>query len=115
MCEVPSNIVMADEFSKIFDGFSIGTNDLTQLVLGLDRDSELISHLYDERNKAVKRMVSEVIRVAHKHKRTVGICGEAPSNYPEFARFLVKNKIDSMSLEPDTIIKTRIMVGKMKL
>jgi len=114
MCEIPSNVILADKFSKIFDGFSIGTNDLTQLVLGVDRDSALVSHLSDERNEAVKRMVAEVIKVAHKHKRTVGICGEAPSNYPEFAKFLVKNKIDSMSLEADSIIKTRMILGKMR-
>lgn len=114
MCEIPSNVILADQFSKIFDGFSIGTNDLTQLALGLDRDSELVSELYDERNEAVKRLVADVIKVAHKYKRRVGICGEAPSNYPEFAKFLVKNKIDSMSLEPDSIVKTRIMIGKMQ-
>lgn len=114
MCEVPSNVVLADEFSKIFDGFSIGTNDLTQLVLGLDRDSELVADIYDERNEAVKRMVAEVIKTAHKYKRTVGICGEAPSNYPEFAAFLVKNKIDSMSLEQDSVLRTRISLAKMK-
>ncbi len=114
MCEIPSNVILADEFSKIFDGFSIGTNDLTQLILGLDRDSELVSNLYDERDKAVKRMVSEIIKIAHQNNRKVGICGEAPSNYPEFAKFLVRNKIDSMSLEPDSIIKTRIKISKMK-
>jgi pyruvate,water dikinase len=113
MCEIPSNVVLGDEFSKIFDGFSIGTNDLTQLVFGLDRDSELVSHLYDERNLAVKRMVSEIIKVAHKHKRTVGICGEAPSNYPEFAKFLVRERIDSMSLEADSIMKTRMKIARM--
>lgn len=114
MCEVPSNVVLADQFSKLFDGFSIGTNDLTQLLLGLDRDSALVSYLYDERDEAVTRMLSKVISVAHKHKRTVGICGEAPSNYPEIARFLVKNKIDSMSLEPDSVIKTILMVSKIR-
>ncbi|MBU0975316.1 phosphoenolpyruvate synthase, partial [Patescibacteria group bacterium] len=113
MCEIPSNVILADEFSKIFDGFSIGTNDLTQLILGLDRDSALVSHLYDERDKAVKRMLAEIIKVAHENNRSVGICGEAPSNYPEVARFLVKHKIDSMSLEADSIIKTRMMLGKM--
>jgi pyruvate,water dikinase len=113
MCEVPSNVILADDFAKIFDGFSIGTNDLTQLTLGLDRDSALISHLFDERDKAVKKFVADVIKAAHRNKRKIGICGEAPSNYPSFARFLVKNKIDSMSLEPDSIMKTRIMIGKM--
>lgn len=114
MCEIPSNVVLADGFSKIFDGFSIGTNDLTQLVLGLDRDSALVSELYDERNDAVKRMVASIIKQAHKFQRTVGICGEAPSNYPEFAKFLVKNKIDSMSLEPDSVFRTYKILAKYK-
>lgn len=114
MCEVPSNVILADGFSKIFDGFSIGTNDLTQLILGLDRDSELVSELYDERDMAVKKMVAEVIKVAHKYQRKVGICGEAPSNYPEFAKFLIENKIDSISLEPDSVLRTRIRLAKMK-
>ncbi len=114
MCEIPSNVILAKEFSKIFDGFSIGTNDLTQLVLGLDRDSELVSDIYDERNQAVKRMVKTILKIAHKNDRTVGICGEAPSNYPSFAKFLVDNKIDSMSLEPDSIIRTRLIVAGKK-
>ncbi len=114
MCEIPSNVILADQFSKIFDGFSIGTNDLTQLVLGLDRDSALVSYLYDERNEAVLRFLSKIIETAHKHNRTVGICGEAPSNYPEIARFLVNKNIDSMSLEPDSLIKTRMMIGNLK-
>ena len=112
MCEIPSNVILADEFSKIFDGFSIGTNDLTQLVLGVDRDSEEISYLFDERDGAVKKMLEQVIKVAHKNKRKVGICGEAPSNYPEFAKFLEKNNIDSISLEPDSILKTRMILGE---
>jgi len=106
MCEVPSNVILADEFAKIFDGFSIGSNDLTQLVLGLDRDSEIIAHLFDERNEAVKRMISTVIDIAHKNNIKIGICGEAPSDYPEFAEFLVKHGIDSLSLSPDAILKT---------
>ncbi len=113
MCEIPSNVILADKFSKIFDGFSIGTNDLTQLSLGIDRDSALVSHLYNEKDETIKRMLISVIKTAHKYKRTVGICGEAPSNYPEFARFLVKNKIDSMSLEPDSILKTRLIISNM--
>jgi pyruvate,water dikinase len=113
MCEIPSNVILAAEFAKIFDGFSIGSNDLTQLILGLDRDSALVSELYDERNEAVKRMISEVIKIAHKYQRTIGICGEAPSNYPEYTKFLIKNKIDSISLEPDSVIKTRMMISKM--
>lgn len=113
MCEIPSNVVLADKFSKLFDGFSIGTNDLTQLALGLDRDSALVSYLYDERDETVKRMLSSLIKTAHRYKRTVGICGEAPSNYPEFAKFLVQHGIDSMSLEPDSLVKTKLMVSRM--
>jgi pyruvate,water dikinase len=112
MCEIPSNVVLADEFAKIFDGFSIGSNDLTQLVLGLDRDSELVSHLYDERNPAVKKMVKEVITVAKSMGRKIGICGQAPSDFPDFAEFLVECGIDSISLTPDTVIKTRLLVAE---
>ncbi len=110
MCEIPSNVILADEFAKIFDGFSIGSNDLTQLTLGLDRDSELISRLYDERNPAVKSLISEVIKKAKKSKRKVGICGQAPSQYDEFAQFLVRCGIDSISLNPDTVIKTTLKI-----
>lgn len=112
MCEIPSNVILAEEFAKIFDGFSIGSNDLTQLTLGLDRDSELVSHLYDERNPAVKRMIRQVIEVAKKAGRKIGICGQAPSDFPDFAEFLVECGIDSMSLTPDTIIKTRLIVAE---
>jgi len=112
MCEIPSNVVLADEFAKVFDGFSIGSNDLTQLTLGLDRDSELVSHLYDERNPAVKKLVKQVIETAKKAKRKVGICGQAPSDFPDFAEFLVECGIDSMSLTPDTIVKTRLLVAE---
>tara|TARA_Y100000310_G_scaffold345853_1_gene471439 strand:+ start:22353 stop:24767 length:2415 start_codon:yes stop_codon:yes gene_type:complete len=112
MCEIPSNVILADQFAKIFDGFSIGTNDLTQLTLGLDRDSELVSHIYNENNEAVKRLVSQVIQIAKKHKRKIGICGDAPSSNLEFARFLVKCGIDSMSLTPDAILKTTLTVAK---
>ncbi|MBN2122736.1 MAG: phosphoenolpyruvate synthase [Deltaproteobacteria bacterium] len=111
MCEIPSNVICADQFSDIFDGFSIGSNDLTQLALGLDRDSSLVSHLYDERNEAVKRLVSQVIETAKKKGRKIGICGQAPSDFPEFAEFLVECGIDSMSLIPDTVIKTRLKVA----
>jgi len=110
MCEIPSNVILADEFSKIFDGFSIGTNDLTQLTLGLDRDSELVSNVYDERNDAVKTLVASVIHKAKANKRKIGICGQAPSDYPEFARFLVDSGIDSISLTPDTVIKTTMFI-----
>jgi len=106
MCEVPSNVILADEFSDIFDGFSIGSNDLTQLVLGLDRDSEKISHIFDERDPAIKRMIQWVIEAAKRKNKKIGICGQAPSDYPDFAEFLVRCGIDSMSLNPDTVIKT---------
>jgi pyruvate,water dikinase len=112
MCEIPSNVILADQFSKVFDGFSIGSNDLTQLTLGLDRDSALVARLFDERNDAVKRMVASVIKTAKKHKRKIGICGQAPSDFPEFAEFLVECGIDSISLNPDTVIKTRMLVAK---
>lgn len=112
MCEIPSNVILGKEFADIFDGFSIGTNDLTQLTLGVDRDSELVSHVYDERNKAVKDMVREIIQKAHSHKprRKVGICGQAPSDFPEFAQFLVQEGIDSISLNPDTVISTTLKI-----
>jgi pyruvate,water dikinase len=106
MCEIPANVILAEEFAEIFDGFSIGSNDLTQLTLGLDRDSAIVAHLFDERNAAVMRLVQDVIRRAQACGRKVGICGQAPSDYPEFARFLVTCGIDSISLNPDTIIKT---------
>ena len=112
MCEIPSNVILADEFCDIFDGFSIGSNDLTQLTLGLDRDSELVAHLYDERNEAVKRLVSKVIEIAKKKGRKIGICGQAPSDFPEFAEFLVRCGIDSISLNPDVVIKTRLLVAE---
>jgi len=110
MCEIPSNVVLAEEFAEIFDGFSIGSNDLTQLILGLDRDSEIVAHLYDERNSAVKRMVSDVIRRVKKAGRKIGICGQAPSDYPEFASFLVECGIDSISLNPDTVLPTTLKI-----
>jgi len=106
MCEIPANVILAEEFAAIFDGFSIGSNDLTQLTLGLDRDSAIVAHLFDERNAAVLRLVQDVIRRAQACGRKVGICGQAPSDYPEFARFLVRCGIDSISLNPDTVIKT---------
>ena len=112
MAEIPSNVILADGFSKIFDGFSIGSNDLTQLTLGLDRDSELVSHIFDERNEAIKILIRQLIKTAHQYKRKVGICGQAPSDFPEFARFLVKEKIDSISLNPDTVIKTTLEILK---
>ncbi len=111
MCEIPSNVILADQFCDVFDGFSIGSNDLTQLCLGLDRDSELVSHIYDERNEAVKRLVRQVINTAKERGRKIGICGQAPSDFPDFAAFLVECGIDSMSLTPDTIVKTRLTVA----
>lgn len=114
MCEIPSNVLLAEDFCEIFDGFSIGSNDLTQLTLGVDRDSELVRHVFDERNEAVKKLVSKMIRVGKKKGKKVGICGQAPSDYPEFARFLAQEGVDSMSLNPDTVIKTIIDLNKMK-
>jgi pyruvate,water dikinase len=116
MCEIPSNVIVADQFADIFDGFSIGSNDLTQLTLGLDRDSDLVSHIFDERNDAVKRLVKQVIKTAHNHnpRRKVGICGQAPSDFPEFAEFLVECGIDSISLNPDTVLKTRLKIAEVE-
>lgn len=112
MAEIPSNIILAEDFAKIFDGFSIGSNDLTQLTLGLDRNSEKLSYLFDERNQAVKDSISFLINKAHKYKRKVGICGQAPSDYPDFAKFLVENKIDSISVNPDVVLDTILLVAK---
>lgn len=114
MAEIPSNIVLADKFSQYFDGFSIGSNDLTQLTLGIDRDSEKLAGTADERNLAVMRLVEQLIATAHKYKRKVGICGQAPSDFPEFVEFLVKNKIDSISVNPDVAVKTKLMVAKVE-
>lgn len=114
MAEVPSNAILAEEFAKIFDGFSIGSNDLTQLTLAVDRDSSLVSHIYDERNEAVKRLMVMVINGAHKHGKPVGICGQAPSDYPELARFLVEQGIDTISLNPDSVVKTTLALGKLR-
>ncbi|MGB7378794.1 MAG: phosphoenolpyruvate synthase, partial [Rivularia sp. (in: cyanobacteria)] len=111
MCELPSNVQLADEFCEVFDGFSIGSNDLTQLTLGLDRDSELVAHLFDERNEAVKRTIAQAITTVKQHGRKIGICGQAPSDYPEFARFLVEQGIDSMSLNPDSVLKTLLEIA----
>lgn len=110
MCEIPSNVILADEFSDLFDGFSIGSNDLTQLILGVDRDSEIVAHVFDERNAAVKRMIASVIETAHKKGRKIGICGQAPSDYPEFTEFLVNEGIDSLSLTADAVLRTTLHV-----
>eukprot|EP00029_Vermamoeba_vermiformis_P009224 TRINITY_DN4533_c0_g1_i1.p1 TRINITY_DN4533_c0_g1~~TRINITY_DN4533_c0_g1_i1.p1 ORF type:complete len:813 (-),score=189.10 TRINITY_DN4533_c0_g1_i1:7-2268(-) len=112
MCEIPSNVILAEQFSEVFDGFSIGSNDLTQLTLGLDRDSGLVAHIFDERNPAVKELIKTVIQKAKNKGRKVGICGQAPSDYPEFARFLVSEGIDSISLNPDSVLKTWIDIAK---
>jgi len=112
MAEIPSNVILAAEFAKIFDGFSIGSNDLTQLVLGVDRDSEIVSHIYDENDEAVKKMIKDLIQTAKKHNRKVGICGQAPSDYPEFAAWLAKQGIDSMSLTPDSIVEATKSIAK---
>jgi pyruvate, water dikinase len=110
MCEIPSNVILAEEFSELFDGFSIGSNDLTQLILGVDRDSEIIAHIFDERNAAVKKMIAHVIQVARAKGRKIGICGQAPSDYPDFAQFLVEQGIHSISLNPDTVMKTTVAI-----
>ncbi|MEO0835633.1 MAG: phosphoenolpyruvate synthase [Cyanobacteria bacterium J06642_3] len=112
MCELPSNVMLAAEFSQVFDGFSIGSNDLTQLTLGLDRDSALVSHLFDERNPAIEAILTMAISVAKSQQRKIGICGQAPSDYPEFAEFLVRQGIDSISLNPDTVLKTRLRIAE---
>jgi pyruvate,water dikinase len=112
MCEIPSNVLLADEFLSVFDGMSIGSNDLTQLVLGLDRDSGIVSHVGNELNPAVMKMVKEIIGICRAKSKYIGICGQAPSDHPEFARFLVEAGIESMSLNPDTVIKTTIAVAE---
>ncbi|HEY3061973.1 MAG TPA: phosphoenolpyruvate synthase [Chloroflexota bacterium] len=111
MCEVPSNVVLTEAFASRFDGFSIGSNDLTQLVLGVDRDSEMLAPLFDERDEAVMRLIREVIERAHQHGKEVGLCGQAPSDYPEFARFLVEAGIDSISVTPDSFVKVKEQVA----
>ena len=106
MCEIPSNVILAEQFATRFDGFSIGSNDLTQLVLGVDRDSGILANLFDERDEAVTRMISEAIRNAHAAGIKIGICGQGPSNHPDFAAFLISEGIDSMSLNPDSFVRT---------
>jgi pyruvate,water dikinase len=110
MCEIPANVILAEEFADLFDGFSIGSNDLTQLILGVDRDSEIVAPIFDERNAAVKTMITWVIAVCRAKGRKIGICGQAPSDYPEFAQFLVEQGIDSISLNPDTVLKTTLAI-----
>ncbi len=114
MCEIPSNVILADEFCKYVDGFSIGSNDLTQLTLGLDRDSHLVSHIYDERNESVKTMIKMAIDACKRNNRKIGICGQGPSDYPDFAQFLVESGIDSISITPDAILKTTLAINNIE-
>jgi pyruvate,water dikinase len=111
MCEIPNNVVQVDAFAEIFDGFSIGSNDLTQLVLGVDRDSEMVAFDFDERDAGVMEMIRQAVTGAHRHHRHVGICGQAPSDFPDVARRLVEFGIDSISLNPDTVLHTASVVA----
>jgi pyruvate,water dikinase len=106
MCEIPSNVLLAEEFLELFDGFSIGSNDLTQLTLGVDRDSALVAGSFDERNPAVKKLLGEVIAICKRRGKYIGICGQGPSDHPDFADWLVERSIDSLSLNPDTVLST---------
>ena len=110
MVEIPSNVILLPDFADYFDGFSIGSNDLTQLTLGVDRDSEIVAHVFDERDKAVRALIAQAIQHARRLGRKIGLCGQAPSDYPEFARFLVGCGIDSMSLNPDAVLPTTRLV-----
>lgn len=114
MAEIPANIILADQFNKFIDGYSIGSNDLTMLVLGCDRDNETVSHIFDERNLAVKRAIRHLIEVAHRDGKTVSICGQAPSVYPDFTEFLVRSGIDSISVNPDAVKATKKLVAQME-
>src|SRR3990167_8946280 len=110
MVEIPANVIWAEVSPRLFDGFSIGSNDLTQLTLGVDRDSALVAKVYDENNAAVKKLIRLVIEKAKKTGTKIGICGQAPSDFPDFAQFLVECGIDSISLNPDTVIKTTLAI-----
>jgi len=112
MAELPSNIVLADQFAELFDGFSIGSNDLTQLTLGVDRNSEKLAPLFDETDDSVTRSISSVIEAAHRHDRPVGICGDAPSTIPEYTEFLLEADIDSISVSPDVAVETILTVAE---
>jgi pyruvate,water dikinase len=112
MAEIPSNIILADKFSEFVDGFSVGSNDLTMLILGADRDNDRIAHIFDERDLAVRRAIYHLIQVAHKHGKTVSICGQAPSVYPDFTEFLIKSGIDSVSVNPDAVKSTKHLVAR---
>lgn len=112
MCEIPANVILAEQFLEIFDGFSIGSNDLTQLTLGLDRDNGQLSAIGNEKNEAVKELIEEAIKVCKNNNKYIGICGQGPSDFPDFAQFLVEKGIDSMSLNPDSVLKTRIAIAE---
>jgi pyruvate,water dikinase len=112
MCQLPANVMIADEFPCVFDGYSIGSNDLTQLVRGLDRDSGTVAHLFDERHPAVKAMLRQAIDAAKRAGKPIGICGQAPSDYPDLAEWLVECGIDSISLNPDAAIKTALVIAR---
>jgi len=114
MCEIPNNVIEIDAFSQLFDGFSIGSNDLTQLTLGVDRDSEIVAFDYDERDEGVMKMIEMAVVGAKRNRRHSGICGQGPSDYPEMAEALVKLEIDSISLNPDSVLKTIEMVSKLE-
>ena len=114
MCEIPNNVILIDAFSRLFDGFSIGSNDLTQLTLGVDRDSALVAHVFDERDPGVMALISRVIEGGRRNRVHSGICGQAPSDYPEFAAFLVREGIDSISLNPDSVLKITMRVLEME-
>jgi pyruvate,water dikinase len=114
MCELPSNALLADEFLDIFDGFSIGSNDLTQLTLGLDRDSSVVAHLFDERDPAVKKLLAMAIKTARARGKYVGICGQGPSDHPDLAEWLMDQGIESVSLNPDTVVDTWLRLAKKK-
>jgi len=116
MAEVPSNVFLADQFADLFDGFSIGSNDLASLILGVDRDnSKLATSVFDERNEAVKIAIGQLIQTAHRHGIKIGICGQAPSDYPEIVEFLVESGIDSISLNPDVIGRMKRIVAEVEL
>ncbi|MDZ4227129.1 MAG: putative PEP-binding protein, partial [Patescibacteria group bacterium] len=112
MCEIPSNVILADKFLDLFDGMSIGSNDLTQLALGLDRDSGIVSHVGNENDAAVRDMIARVIKACRARGKYLGICGQGPSDLPDFAEFLVREGIESISLNPDTVIHTLMQIAK---
>ena len=112
MCEIPANVILAEKFLEIFDGFSIGSNDLTQLTLGLDRDNGQLGAIGNEKNEAVKELIEEAIKVCKNNDKYIGICGQGPSDFPDFAQFLVEKGIESISLNPDSVLKTRLAIAE---